>query len=297
MIKKSTYTRAREACDAFFVETGQVPTIDAIKPLIGVNSPSTISSAIKDWKLALATTIKTDQGALPGVPAVLTEAIQGCWQLALAEARQVFNAKVDELKAQQTALEAQEATLKVESERIQHLLQLAEQAYQDEIKHLRQENDRLSAEAQRLSEQSEHHRSLAIEVEKTNAVLTETIRQEQDKVQRLAVQYDKEHDWALKRIEEEKDNHRLQTQQEMLRYQAETKRSKQDLELLQAKLDVAITINEQNRDRITELEHHLSEEKLKLAEVTLQTAHLQKELNDKDERIRLLGAKQNKRTK
>jgi Plasmid replication region DNA-binding N-term len=50
MIKKSTYTRAYEACEAFFAETGQMPTIDAIKPLIGVNSPSTISSAIKAWK-------------------------------------------------------------------------------------------------------------------------------------------------------------------------------------------------------------------------------------------------------
>ena len=83
-------------------------------------------------------------------------------------------------------------------------------------------------------------------------MLKETIRQEQDKVQRLAVQYDNEHDWALKRIEEEKDSHRLQTQQEMLSYRAETKRSKQDLELLQAKFDVAITMNEQNRDRITD---------------------------------------------
>jgi chromosome segregation ATPase len=297
MIKKSTYTRALEACEAFFIETGQVPTIEAIKPLIGVNSPSTISSAIKDWKLALATTIKTDQGALPGVPAALTDAVNQCWQLALAEARQLFNEKVADLQVQQTALETQEATLTVESERIQQLLQLAEQAYQDEITHVKADRDRLAEETGRLSEQVERYRLLATDVEKTNAVLKETIRQEQDKVQRLAVQYDNEHDWALKRIEEEKDNHRLQTQQEMLSYQAETKRSKQDLELLQAKFDVANTMNEQYRNRITELEHTISDEKLKLAEVTLQTAHLQKELNDKDERIRMLGAKQTRRTK
>jgi len=50
MIKQSTYQRAREACDAFFTETGQVPTIEAIKPIIGINSPSTISSAgNKHW--------------------------------------------------------------------------------------------------------------------------------------------------------------------------------------------------------------------------------------------------------
>ena len=55
MIKISTYTRAYEACETFFAETGQLPTIDAIKPLIGINSPSTISSAIKAWKAALST--------------------------------------------------------------------------------------------------------------------------------------------------------------------------------------------------------------------------------------------------
>jgi hypothetical protein len=48
MIKISTYTRAYEACEAFFAETGQMPTIDAIKPLIGVNSPSTISNSHYD---------------------------------------------------------------------------------------------------------------------------------------------------------------------------------------------------------------------------------------------------------
>ena len=297
MIKKSTYTRALEACEAFFIETGQVPTIEAIKPLIGVNSPSTISSAIKDWKLALATTIKTDQGALPGVPTALTDAVNQCWQLALAEARQLFNEKVADLQAQQTALETQEATLAVESERIQQLLQLAEQAYHDEIAHLKTDLNRVVEEASRLTEQVERYRSLATDVEKTNAVLQETIRQEQDKVQRLAVQYDNEHDWALKRIEEEKDNHRLQTQQEMLSYQAETKRSKQDLELLQAKYAQQVLLNEQNRDRITDLERQISNEKLKLAEVTLQNAHLQKALNDQHEKIRMMDAKQNKRTK
>src|SRR5450631_1394334 len=104
MIKISTYTRAYEACEAFFAETGQMPTIDAIRPLIGVNSPSTISSAIKAWKNALSQTIKKDQGVLPGIPVGLTEAVNALWQQALAEARQVFNERYDELQAQQTAL-------------------------------------------------------------------------------------------------------------------------------------------------------------------------------------------------
>jgi chromosome segregation ATPase len=297
MIKKSTYTRAFEACEIFFTETGQIPTIDAIKPLIGVNSPSTISSAIKEWKLALSTAIKTDKDSLTGVPEALTEAVNACWQQALEEARQVFQAKVEELHIQQRSMEAQEAALHSESERIQHLLQLSEQHHQKEIGRFKKENDRLTDEARRLTDLAEHYRSMATDVEKDNAVLKETIRQEQEKVQRLEIQYDKEHDWALRRIEEEKESHRLQTLQEMTRCHSETKRSQQDLELLQAKFDKLVKVNDDNRERIIELERRLSDEKLIMSKLTLNAAQLQKELNDKDEHLRLLLSKSNKRNK
>ena len=137
MIKISTYTRAYEACEAFFAETGQMPTIDAIKPIIGVNSPSTISSAIKAWKNDLSQTVKKDQGVLPGVPVSLTDTVNALWQHALTEARQVFNERYDELQAQQAALVAQEAILNEESARIQQLLQLTEQKFQEEIAYLK----------------------------------------------------------------------------------------------------------------------------------------------------------------
>ena len=292
MIKTSTYTRAYEACEQFFAETGQMPTIDAIKPVIGVNSPSTISSAIKAWKNALSQTIRKDQGLLPGIPASLTDTVNALWQQALAEARQVFNERHDELQAQQATLTAKEAALNEESARIQQFLHLSEQKFQDEIAYLKKESDRLTADASRLAEQTERYRALATEVEKDNAVLKETIKQEQDKVQRLEIHYDKEHDWALMRIEEEKDSHRQQTQQEMLRLQAETTRSKQDLDLLQAKFDRMVKQNDVYRNSISELERSLSDEKLKMAKLTLNEAKLQKELNAKNERIRSLLIKQ-----
>jgi hypothetical protein len=50
-----------------------------------------------------------------------------------------------------------------------------------------------------------------------------------------------------------------------------------------------------NRDRISELERSLSDEKLKLANLTLNEAKLQKELNAKEERIRSLLKKQIKK--
>src|SRR5665811_146171 len=103
-----------------------MPTIDAIKPLIGVNSPSTISSAIKAWKNALSQTIKKDQGMLPGIPSCLMDTVNTLWQQALAEARQVFNERYDELQAQQMVLAAKETALNEESERVQQLLHLSE---------------------------------------------------------------------------------------------------------------------------------------------------------------------------
>jgi predicted ribosome quality control (RQC) complex YloA/Tae2 family protein len=114
-----------------------MPTIDAIKPLIGVNSPSTISSAIKAWKNALSQTIRKDQGLLPGVPASLTDTVNALWQHALDEARQVFNESYDELQAQQTALTDKEAVINNEAARIQQLLQLTEQKFQEEIAYLK----------------------------------------------------------------------------------------------------------------------------------------------------------------
>jgi len=293
--KKSTYTRAYEACEAFFAETGQMPTIDTIRPIIGVNSPSTISSAIKAWKNALSQTIKKDQGVLPGVPACLTDTVNSLWQQALTEARRIFNERYDELQAQQTTLAAKEEILNEESARIQQLLHLSEQKFQDEIAYLKKEIERLTSDSRLLTEQTERYRSLATEVEKENAVIKETIKQEQDKVQRLEIQYDKEHDWALMRIEEEKDHHRQQTQQEMLRLQGETTRSKQNLDLLQAKFDRMLKQNNANRDSISELERSISDEKLTMAKLTLNEAKLQKELNNKTERIRTLLNKTNKK--
>jgi chromosome segregation ATPase len=81
----------------------------------------------------------------------------------------------------------------------------------------------------------------------------------------------------------------------MLRIQAETTRSKQDFDLLQAKFDRMIRQNDAYRNSISELERSLSDEKLKMAKLTLNEAKLQKELNAKNERIRAFSNKINKK--
>ncbi len=295
-MKKNTYTRAYEASEAFFADTGQMPTIEAIKPIIGINSPSIISSAIKDWKSALSQTIKKDQGLSPSVPKKLQDAVAGLWEQALSEAKIAIMCQPDEVQAKQIALEAKETALADETRRIRQLVNVTEQKFQGEINYLEKESSRLTAESLALAEQNRNYHAIAIEFEKKNAVLIEEIRHEKAKFTRLEIQYDKEHDWALKRIAEEKENYRQQIHNEMNRLQSEANRRKQAAELLQAKCDLLGSQANTDQSKLIELERNLSDEKLKLAGLALTEAKLQKEINAKDERIRTLLNKAHKKT-
>lgn len=286
--------RAYEACERFFVETGQMPTIDAIKPIIGVNSPSTISSAIKDWKNALSQTVRKDQGVNSGVPTVLQDMVNILWEQALTEAKTSLKERTEALQGKQAALAEKEKTLNDETVRVQQLVSLTEQKFQEEIGYLKSEIARLAADSKALKEEADKLRTTAMGVEKKNAVLEEEIRQEKDKYNRLESQYDKEHGWALKRIEEEKESYRKQIQNEMTRLQSETARSKQSEEILQAKVEMMVKQSIEDKNRIMSLERELSDEKLKLAKLTLNEAKLQGELNDKNDRIRSLVNKTKK---
>lgn len=295
MIKKNTYMRAYEACERFFVETGQMPTIDAIKPIIRVNSPSTISSAIKDWKNALSQTVRKDQGVDSGVPTVLQDMVNILWEQALTEAKTSLKERTEALQGKQAALAEKEKALNDETVRVQQLVSLTEQKFQEEIGFLKSEIARLAADSKALKEEAGKLRATTTGVEKKNAVLEEEIRQEKDKYNRLESQYDKEHGWALKRIEEEKESYRKQIQNEMTRLQSETARSKQSEEIVQAKVEMMVKQSIEDKNRIMSLERELSDEKLKLAELTLNEAKLQGELNDKNDRIRSLVNKTKKK--
>jgi chromosome segregation ATPase len=291
MLKKNTYARAFEACEAFFAETGQMPTIEAIKPIIMVNSPSIISSAIKDWKTALSQTVRKGQGIDPGVPKVLSDALATVWGQALEEANGIVRDRQEGLQAKQMALDAQEKALGEEAARVQQLVSITRQKFEEEIGYLKQEAGRLATEALASREEADRYRATATTLEKDNAVLAEALRQEKQKFQRLETQYDREHGWALKRIEEEKDSHRQKTQHEMNRLQSETTRSKQAAEMAQAKLEQLNQQVNECRDVTSQLESNLAREMLRIAELTLDKANLQSELNKKDERIRILITK------
>jgi DNA repair exonuclease SbcCD ATPase subunit len=271
-----------------------MPTVESIKAEIGIKSPTTISTAIKDWKAALSKTLEENQAAITGIPPALKDAFVAVWQQAQAESATAYQERLDKLTARESALADKERELGTEHARIGQLVTLTEQRYQEETKALNNEIIRLTEEAAELKETAARHQQCTTEAEKAMAVQSEQVRQEQDKFHRLETQYNGQHAWMLIRIEEEKENLRQQTQREMAHLKSETTRSKQDAELLKAKLDQALNQATEGRDRGIVLERELSNLKLKLAEMTLNEARLQSEINKKDEKIRLLLTKKTK---
>jgi chromosome segregation ATPase len=289
-----TYTLAFGACGAYFTATGKMPTVESIKAEIGIKSPTTISTAIKDWKAALARSLEENQAAIAGIPPGLKDAFVAVWQQAQAESAAAYQERLAGLADREAALAAKERELASEQARTGQLVALTEQRYQEETKALHNETVRLSEEAATLKEAAGQLQQRATDAELAVAVLSEQVRQEQDKVRRLEAQYDGQHTWMLRRIEEEKERHRQHTQHEMARLTSEATRSKQDTELLKAKLDQALAQATAERDRGVGLERELSDLKLKLAGMTLNEAKLQNEINKKDETIRQISLKNQK---
>ena len=290
MIKKNTYTLAYEACESYFSETGRMPTIETIKPIINVNSPTTISNAIKDWKSGLSQAKNKSQHHNPAIPETLNVAIISIWEQALAEAKKMLDEQIIELQANESELANKEKALRDEATQVQQLVQMTEQKHKEEI-------IRLNTEKINLTEQNEHHRTMAFEMEMKNAVLNEQIRQEQDKYFRLENQYDKEHEWALKRIEEEKSSYKQHIAYEMDRLKSETLRSKQFSEELQSKLDILTNQMNENQNITIELERKLSAEKLKNSEMAVKEAQLEKELNTKETQLSAFLKKKGSKSK
>ena len=292
---KDTYTLAFEACGAYFTGTGKMPTVEAIKAEIGIKSPTTISTAIKDWKAALAKSMDGSKAAIPGIPPALAAAFVAVWQQAQAASADGYQERLAQLAAREAQLDAQARELEADQARIGHLVELTERRCQEEILFLKKELARLAEESTQLREESALHRNVATAAETQCAVYAEQVRQETEKVKRLETQYDREHDWSLKRIEEEKESHRKQTQHEMNRLQSESTRYKQESDMAHAKLEQLAQQTDGYRDTANLLERELAKEKLKLVELALEMANLQSVVNKKDEKIRLLLARKPKK--
>lgn len=260
-MKKNTYTLAYEACEKLLAESGRIPTIEIIKQIIGINSPNTISAAIKDWKKSLPKTTGIDIKNDAAIPPSVLEAASAIWQQALLQANNNLHEQLEKIQLEQTVLTNKESELFDERIRIHHLSQLNEQNYLNEISILKAKINSLSIDLTKNKERVEYFRSIISDYEKNNASLLTQLSQEREKFNRLENQYNKEHDWALKRIEEEKHICNLKTHNEIERLKSESYRNKKNKELIQAKLDTMSKQVKSYKDKILEFEKRHSDEK------------------------------------
>jgi hypothetical protein len=289
-MKKSTYSIAYETCVNYFSETGLIPTIEAIKSIIGTNSPNVISSAIKDWKKDLANVakhspVKTD------LPPALINAMSAIWKQALLEANNSYNEKLSEVIAQKAELTEKESRLKKEGLRIQHLLKLTEQKHKTETTILKEELARLSRASSKCAEQLEQAQSTLSGSKKENAILSGLLDHERKNFARLEKQYNKEHEWAIKRIEEEKDSIKENNRKELQKIKAESEQNNQLKKLFQTKYDSAYKQLNGCMQKIIELERNLENEKLAQVKLGAIAEQLKNGLDPEDERKKFFASK------
>ena len=240
MRRNDTYWTSLQACDQVFKETGAIPTIVVIRDRIGINSPNIISQAIKDFKGSLADQVVKARKDLTGMPAPVVNLAMDLWEAAKAEALASAQQRQDEWAGREQALVAEIAQLSLELEQHQQLSrQLADELDQTQAS-LQQAHERhKQSETNRQTErhlQQDRYNQLEARFLETAEELT------QEKQRRISaeVAYEKQNEWALKRIDEEKDSLKKHYNKELSQLKSSTQKLKADNQLLQAKLEKSL---------------------------------------------------------
>jgi hypothetical protein len=258
-MKKNTYTLAYEACEKLFSESGQIPTIEVIKQLIGISSLNTISIAIKDWKKNLSKTRQVNINDPDGTPSFLHEIISDIWQQALLQATDNLQAQWEECRIRQQLLADKESDLIEERIRALHSTMLTEQKLQEEITNLKNELAQITLKSAQDHERIDNLISLTSELKSNNSAHLMQLNEARENFVRLEKQYNKEHDWALKRIDEEKSLCQQNAQHEIQRLLSECHGYKKSAALLQAKVDAMAAQTKDYQAIIGALEKRLSD--------------------------------------
>ena len=261
--RTDTYEQAYHACSELFSETSKMPTIASVKERIGVNSPVTIKKAIDDWLIHLAADF-IDRHHNPGIPDVLFESISSVWKLALSETEKAYVKKNKKLLEQGKDTEER---IKVATQQIQQALQEKEQliarfeAQEHYISHFKEEHKALQDQQQILQETAKIARQ---ECEQVNNQCINLQAKYDEAKQQWEERYEKEHDWMLRRIQEEKERIEQAYQLEFIKLQSENKNLKLDKVTLETRLtqaqvlaDKLLTKNDALSDVITAVQQKL----------------------------------------
>ncbi|ATG92514.1 DNA-binding protein [Methylomonas koyamae] len=206
--RTDTYALAYECCDTVLREDGRFPTIDAIRDRIGVNSPTVISRAIKDWTLHFANKHK-ETFERPDMPAVMLDTAVSLWQLALKEASKQFDEQRQQLEEnarndQALIVQLQQQLVDQQTQWDTERSQLSQ--HNEELRHTNAELATALAEArQSLSHTNAEWASTREALSRAEGSLSTSKAALQAQESAWSHRFDQQHDWHLARIEEEKN--------------------------------------------------------------------------------------------
>ena len=212
--RTETYDLAYRACSELFGESGKPPTIASVKERISVNSPVTIKKAIDDWLIHLAADF-INRREKPGIPEILFESISSLWKSALTEAEKTLDKKNIQLSEREKEIGAH---VKKTDDQLKTALQEKDQLsirFKDQeqyAQHLKEELKVLRAEQVAGIEEAKIARQTYDESTKQSINLQAKYDEAQ---QHWQERLDNEHDWMLKRIQDEKESINQAQKQEM----------------------------------------------------------------------------------
>jgi chromosome segregation ATPase len=208
MKNTNTYSLAYECCDVVFLEEGRFPTIDAIRDRIHINSPAVIKRAMNDWTLHF---VEKHRRKLehPNMPAVMVDAAESLWQLALQQAGQAYGER-------NQALAQRESEWQHQLQALSQVLEDKENAWQQESGRMAQElsaqaelilevTGKLGATVARLEDTEQWLAEARQNLSRVEGALAEARTANETQAREWTAKFEKDHEWHLRRIEEEKE--------------------------------------------------------------------------------------------
>jgi archaellum component FlaC len=262
-----TYALAYECCDTVFLEDGRFPTIDAIRDRIHVNSPAVIKRAMNDWTLHF---VEKHRRRLehPTMPAVIVDAAESLWKLALLQAEQSYSERKAVLTNQEYEWKRQIAELEKtltdrqtawEIDRTQLANEL--QAKMERITEVR---NKLEMTTVRLDESERALSDTRQSLSRVDGALAEARSAHEIQAKEWTAKFDQAHDWHLKRIEEEKEALRTQHAKTIADQSRSLEMARMDQESLRARLTQIMNQVGDTLERQSKLETEIEQLRLNL---------------------------------
>ncbi len=279
----NTYELAYECCDTVFFEDGRFPTIDSIRERIQVNSPAVIKRAMNDWTLHFVERHR-EKLQNPNMPSLLVDASESIWKLALKEANQTFSERSSELDLREAEWKSEIAELKKSLKECESAWNAEKLKLEAELESrsvlLTETIDKLEQKSASLDETERALSETKQALSRMDGALAEARSAHDMQAKEWAAKFDQDHDWHLKRIEEEKDSLRTQHAKAM---------SEQNRSLEMARMD-----QESLRARLTQIMNKVGDSLERQSKLEIETEQLRQVLADKDKALQIEREKSEK---